>query len=275
MSFPDRWVGKTHLNRDYPWIHARILMHGAVHLVDDWVSNYMSDPQWRVYCNLEDGAEVTTEHGVTELEANRIYVLPAWLRWKGVIRSPVNHMFFGIDIPLFSMLQAQLSWNTAYLLQDVDDLVTDWQTQCFAWQRGAEQTAVEFTRWYQIMYRALEKFFQQHPPQSAHMPNDLRLVTEYIEQHLGEDLNNERLAEVAYCSSGHLIRTFGKLLNQTPANYVRERRLTAAAHRLAYTDDSIDQIAEELGFPNRHYLTRVFTKTMGCAPARYRKLFRT
>lgn len=273
VSFSDLWAPGTNLGGGHPWTHTRILTHGAVSLKQDWVAHWMSDPQWRLYCNLDAGACVHTGHGVLALEPLQLYVLPAWLNWHGSVEGKVRHMHFGVDIPQFSMQQARTNWNNVYQVTDGDAIVKAWCEICFSWQGGREQSAADYCRWYQLMYQIMELFFEQQPPQQRQLPQELRDVTDYIEQHLGAELNNEELAEVALCSSGHLIRTFKRLLGQTPAQYVRERRLTAAAHRLAYGDDSIEQIAEELGFPNRYYLTRVFTKMMGYSPARYRKLF--
>ena len=36
------------------------------------------------------------------------------------------------------------------------------------------------------------------------------------------------------------------------------------------TEDSIEQIAERNGFANRHYFTRVFTRTMKTGPGKFR-----
>ncbi len=273
MSFPDRMDKKSYLGWNRPWVHARVLVHGAVRLHSNWVAGVMSDPQWRLYCNLDAGAEVYTEQGSLRLEAGRLYVLPAWLAWRGEIHQPLRHMFFGVDVPLFSRRQCRASWDRAYELKGAEEIIRDWQALCFTWLEGTQPEAADFCDWYQIVYRILSRFLSEYPPLAEPTPSELQSVCEYIDQHLGADLSNEALADVAFCSSGHLNRQFRKLINQTPASYVRERRLTAAAHRLAYTDDSIELIAEDLGFPNRHYLTRVFTKTMGYAPAAYRKLF--
>ena len=64
----------------------------------------MSDPQWRLYCNLDAGAFVHTAHGRLELEPLQLYVLPAWLRWHG---STVENNF--VDLP-FS-LQAEVAFQ--------------------------------------------------------------------------------------------------------------------------------------------------------------------
>ena len=39
----------------------------------------------------------------------------------------------------------------------------------------------------------------------------------------------------------------------------------------ALTHKTIDQIAIEHGFPNRHYFTRMFARQTGCGPAEFRQ----
>lgn len=260
--------------KGHDWLHAKILHHGAVRLHDNWVQTYMSDPQWRLYFNLDAGGAVYIDEQRYELQPEQIYVLPAWINWRGSVEQPFRHMFFGVDIPMFSQAIARKHWPLPILLQDTEEVRHDWTQHCARWLNGKDQQAGDYARWYSIMYRILELLFDQHPAPTGGMPKELIDITNYIEMHLDADLSNEHLAEKAYCSSGHLIRRFSKLLGQSPANYVRERRLTAAANRLAYTDDSIDAISDTLGFPNRHYFTRVFHKMMHYPPAKYRKLFR-
>lgn len=57
----------------------------------------------------------------------------------------------------------------------------------------------------------------------------------------------------------------------TPARYLLELRLNAAMNLLRHTDQSIESIARESGFPNRHYLSRVFVKHRYTTPAAFRR----
>jgi len=66
------------------------------------------------------------------------------------------------------------------------------------------------------------------------------------------------------------IRTFREHTGQTPAAYVLSTRIRLAGEALALTDKTVDQIAIETGFPNRHYLTRMFARQVGCGPAEFR-----
>jgi AraC-like DNA-binding protein len=95
---------------------------------------------------------------------------------------------------------------------------------------------------------------------------------QYIDRHLAHDLSNATLARVCGVSEDHFIRVFRRNVGQTPAQYTLDRRVTAAAHRLVFSDDKIDAIAHAAGFRDRFYFTRVFARRMGLPPAAYRNL---
>ena len=99
-------------------------------------------------------------------------------------------------------------------------------------------------------------------------------LVQYIDRHLSDRLDNQRLAEVSNMSKSHFIRRFHKAIGQTPAMYVLERRIARTAERLSFTNDSIERISEETGFSNRFYFTKVFKKIMGIPPVKYRKAVR-
>jgi YesN/AraC family two-component response regulator len=44
-----------------------------------------------------------------------------------------------------------------------------------------------------------------------------------------------------------------------------------ASKMLIFSDLSVEQIAEELGYPNRHYFSRVFAQNTGFGPVTFRK----
>ena len=66
------------------------------------------------------------------------------------------------------------------------------------------------------------------------------------------------------------IRAFREHTGQTPAVHVLRTRVRLAGEALALTDKTIDQIAVEFGFPNRHYFSRMFARQVGCGPGEFR-----
>ena len=96
-------------------------------------------------------------------------------------------------------------------------------------------------------------------------------ILKFIDEHLSEDLNNTRLARQCHLSRDHFVRRFTQQVGQTPAQYVREKRVTRGAQLLHLESMSIESIAQACGFADRFHFSRVFTRIMGAPPAAYRQ----
>jgi len=93
----------------------------------------------------------------------------------------------------------------------------------------------------------------------------------YIEDNLSSSLRIEYVSQELGISSRHLSRLFHSQLGQTFVHYVQERRVQKAKDWLLNSDIAIKDIAERAGFESVHYFTRVFTRKLGVAPAKFRK----
>ncbi|MBB6733326.1 helix-turn-helix domain-containing protein [Cohnella zeiphila] len=66
-------------------------------------------------------------------------------------------------------------------------------------------------------------------------------------------------------------RRFRKSFRLTPSDFVRSLRIRKVAELLLDTDLTLDQIAARCGYENGFYLSRVFSKSMGASPSKYRE----
>ena len=82
------------------------------------------------------------------------------------------------------------------------------------------------------------------------------------------------LARKAGLSVATFNRAFKRHFGTTPARYVTEIRVREATRLLLQTDAPIDAIAEQSGFPNRAYFSRVFRQVTDEAPASFRRKHR-
>nr|WP_246418007.1 AraC family transcriptional regulator [Haloferula luteola] len=96
-------------------------------------------------------------------------------------------------------------------------------------------------------------------------------VAEHIAHHFAEPLEVPRLAQIAGISPRALATLFQREFRTTVPQFIARVRTREAARLLEQSPLSIDEIAERTGFPNRYYLTRVFTRVTGKPPARYRR----
>ncbi|MDH2363372.1 AraC family transcriptional regulator (plasmid) [Priestia megaterium] len=101
----------------------------------------------------------------------------------------------------------------------------------------------------------------------------LTLAKLYIKDNLSNSIKLTDTATYLHLSSRHLSRLFKAELGISYSEYVQNERIQRAATLLKTTDLSIRDIAQETGFPDVHYFTRVFTTSMHSSPGRFRALY--
>ncbi|MGW3288155.1 GlxA family transcriptional regulator [Streptomyces sp. NPDC001002] len=102
----------------------------------------------------------------------------------------------------------------------------------------------------------------------------LREVQQWITEHPGDDLSVEALATRASLSPRHFARAFQTETGMTPGRYVDRVRLEHARRLLEDTSDGIEEISRACGYGTPEAMRRAFVKSLGTAPAEYRRRFR-
>lgn len=107
------------------------------------------------------------------------------------------------------------------------------------------------------------------------MPNyridDIVSVIEYMEEHLTEKLNLDRVADAVHYSKYHLHRMFTGAVGITLHEYLKRRRLTQSAKLLVFSDKNILDIALLAGYESQQAFTNIFTAMYKMPPSRYRE----
>jgi transcriptional regulator GlxA family with amidase domain len=68
-------------------------------------------------------------------------------------------------------------------------------------------------------------------------------------------------------------RRFSKASGMTPLEYVHAVRLEAAKSLLETTDETLDKLAERVGYEDATFFSRLFLRKVGLTPAQYRRRF--
>lgn len=71
-----------------------------------------------------------------------------------------------------------------------------------------------------------------------------------------------------------LTRKYRTAFGSSPSEHVTALRMQKAKSLLSGTSYSLEKIAEECGYENGFYLSRIFSKRMGLSPSAYRKTYR-
>lgn len=93
----------------------------------------------------------------------------------------------------------------------------------------------------------------------------------YIEAHLTSEVSLADVAAGAGVSRHHLLRAFGAATGLSVMRYVRGRRLSEAAQRLAAGAGDILTVAIDAGYNSHEAFTRAFGEQFGVTPADVRE----
>ncbi|MEU4672733.1 GlxA family transcriptional regulator [Amycolatopsis sp. NPDC023774] len=117
--------------------------------------------------------------------------------------------------------------------------------------------------------QAQMSMFLSGPPPEHRQVRDL---TAFVAEHLGEDLGTPVLARQAGISTRQLTRLFDAHLGTTPGKYVRTVRAEHAARLLAGTDLPLAAIARRCGFGSTETLRQAFLDHFDTPPSAYRRV---
>ena len=89
----------------------------------------------------------------------------------------------------------------------------------------------------------------------------------YIEEHLTEEIDYERLGKIACCSSYHFQRMFTYMAGVPLSEYIRRRKMSLAAVDLQSTGIKIIDVAGKYGYNSPTAFNRAFQSVHGIAPS--------
>lgn len=97
----------------------------------------------------------------------------------------------------------------------------------------------------------------------------------WLPDHLRGDLSVRSLARRAAMSPRHFARTFLQEVGATPARHIEDLRLEAARRQLERSRETLEAIADSVGFRSAEVLRRVFDRRLNITPGQYRASFGT
>ena len=98
-----------------------------------------------------------------------------------------------------------------------------------------------------------------------------RLVCDYIEQHLAEDVSLADLAALSGLSASYFARAFKRSLGLPPHQYQLLRRIERAKELLANSALTVGEVAAACGFLYLSSFDEAFRRQVGVTPMQYRR----
>ena len=96
----------------------------------------------------------------------------------------------------------------------------------------------------------------------------------YVESNLNADLSLSTLANLNNVSSSYLSTLFKKDVGTNLTNYVNSKRMENAQRLLEDSNSQIQVIAQNCGYLDVQYFSKLFKRYTGSSPQKYREQIR-
>ena len=122
-----------------------------------------------------------------------------------------------------------------------------------------------------LLVKTLRSYDIQNPTELLNKDNYIFNVITYIKEHYSLTLPLDELSMMAFLSPAHFCRQFKKFTGMTVTEFTKKIRVEEAARLLISTNNTIADIAEQVGYHDIKHFSKVFIGHMGESPSKYRK----
>lgn len=118
---------------------------------------------------------------------------------------------------------------------------------------------------------ALYAIFKRKGDAPMDVSQRLNAAIAYVEQHITEELDYQKLVRLAGCSAYNFQRMFSFIADISIVEYIRRRRLTLAALELQQSDIKVIDLALKYGYDSPVSFARAFQAFHGVTPSEAKK----
>lgn len=97
----------------------------------------------------------------------------------------------------------------------------------------------------------------------------VHMAKRYVHEHYTEKMTLSDIADHLKISPGYLSTSFSNYMNRTVSDYIAEVKIEHAKELIDSGEYLIYEIANQLGFENAYYFSKVFKKVTGMSPKNY------
>ncbi|MDF2960320.1 MAG: hypothetical protein K0S39_2055 [Paenibacillus sp.] len=143
-------------------------------------------------------------------------------------------------------------------------------------QEGAVQTpsiplwVCELNEWERTFVSQIHLLLDKMKHSSAD-GRDIHEIRSYLDHHFHENISLKEITEHFHFSPQYISKKFRETYQTTIVAYLTNLKIEKAKALLSYTNLSVYEISNQIGYEDENYFSKVFKKQAGISPLQYRK----
>lgn len=122
----------------------------------------------------------------------------------------------------------------------------------------------------ELLYFIVYTLYRETPEEETSDQDEFSMITEFLNEHIEEQITLDMITKKFAINRNKLNALFTKHSSMTCMNYLQKLRIDLAKILLSKTEIPISEVSSRVGFPDPNYFTKLFKKTTGVTPSKYR-----
>ena len=278
-------------------LHLLILNVGlAIHNADlNWRN--VNSPFTRLYYVTEGAARILLPTGIQELKPDHLYLVPSFTTHSYLCDTHFVHYYlhiyedhqsessiledfsFPTEIPAgdleLPLIKRLCGINPTMQLPQSDPTSYDNNpTLIKNIIKNKQRTFCDKVESRGIVYQLMARFLKDAQPKTEINDDRIQKVLSYIRKNIYKTIDIDSLAAISCLSKDHFIRLFKKEINNTPLQYINQKKIEKAQLILITDSMPVKNISYLLAYEDHSYFNRLFKKLTGVTPQQYRDRYK-
>ena len=278
-------------------LHLLILNVGlAIHNAA-WNWRNVNSPFTRLYYVTEGAARILLPTGIQELKPDHLYLVPSFTTHSYLCDTHFAHYYlhiyedhqsessiledfsFPTEIPAgdleLPLIKRLCGINPTMQLPQSDPTSYDNNpTLIKNIIKNKQRTFCDKVESRGIVYQLMARFLKDAQPKAEINDDRIQKVLSYIRKNIYKTIDIDSLAAISCLSKDHFIRLFRKEVNNTPLQYINQKKIEKAQLILITDSMPIKNISYLLAYEDHSYFNRLFKKLTGVTPQQYRDRYK-
>ena len=278
-------------------LHLLILNVGlAIHNAD-WNWRNVNSPFTRLYYVTEGAARILLPTGIQELKPDHLYLVPSFTTHSYLCDTHFVHYYlhiyedhqsessiledfsFPTEIPAgdleLPLIKRLCGINPTMQLPQSDPTSYDNNpTLIKNIIKNKQRTFCDKVESRGIVYQLMARFLKDAQPKTEINDDRIQKVLSYIRKNIYKTIDIDSLAAISCLSKDHFIRLFKKEINNTPLQYINQKKIEKAQLILITDSMPVKNISFLLAYEDHSYFNRLFKKLTGVTPQQYRDRYK-